>query len=143
MEIVCCYPLQSRPGRQERETFIRLLPFSNRKDSSEQTYQLYYDSSHPGQKIGSLFILLLQDYFTEVWSMLWNIIMGQVKFNRFLCQSEHTHRVFWFLIRQLAEGGQKICISVFKANFWVQKLTWYSWKWIVHSQILSYSNILQ
>ena len=64
MEIVCCYPLQSRPGRQERETFIRLLPFSNRKDSSEQTYQLYYDSSHPGQKIGSLFILLLQDYFT-------------------------------------------------------------------------------
>ena len=51
-------------GQRERETFIRLLPFSNRKDSSEQTYQLYYDSSHPGQKIGSLFIPLLQDYFT-------------------------------------------------------------------------------
>ena len=58
----------SSPGRQERETFIRLLPFSNRKDSSEQTYQLYYDSSHPGQKIGSLFIPLLHDYFTPASS---------------------------------------------------------------------------
>ena len=35
------------------------------------------------------------------WRGLWNFIVDQVKFNRFLLPNERTQRIFWYLLRRV------------------------------------------
>ena len=59
---------------------------------------------------------------TIMWWQLWNFLVCQVKFNRFLYRNNLTQRIFWYLERlfesELSKiGNFKIWESIFEARF--------------------------
>ena len=45
---------------------------------------------------------------TVAWRGLWNFIVFQVKFNRFLHPNEHAQRIFWYLVKRFDWEPSKI-----------------------------------
>ena len=59
---------------------------------------------------------------TLVWRGLWNFIVFQVKFNRFLYPNKHTQMIFWYLVRRFGWELSKIghfqsSASIFGAKY--------------------------
>ena len=54
---------------------------------------------------------LFRCWCTVAWWRSWNSILYELKFSRILYPKYHPQRIFWFLVRQLSWGIQKIwCI---------------------------------
>ena len=61
---------------------------------------------------------------TLVWQQLWNFLVAQLKFNRFLHLNEPPKRIFWYLIRpfdwRLSKLGQfQFLESILEAKIWL------------------------
>ena len=54
-----------------------------------------------------------------MWWHLWNFVMWQIKFNKFLHSNELPQRIFWYLVRQLDwKQSKNGCLKFSKLIFW-------------------------
>ena len=91
-----------------------------------------------------------QSWYTVAWWQLWNFIVKQMKFNRFLHSNEHPERICLYLVRQLdyelsKVGHFQISKSIFEVKckfsflklifsfeYWIRRTTFIKSIYIFH-----------